>query len=190
MLRGVVYQGGTAATAALASDELAGKTGTARRAGPHGYILGAHTASFASMFPASDPQLVMVVRLEDPRGSYAGLTAAPVTRSVLEQVIAARTAALDRTRLRTANAAPGPEVAIGEGTVPYVVAWPEPAPSGGPATRVVPDVIGLSLREAVHRLHERGLNVRVRGWGTVSGTTPDGGTELTAGSIVAIKAGK
>ncbi|HEY2824151.1 MAG TPA: penicillin-binding transpeptidase domain-containing protein [Gemmatimonadales bacterium] len=190
MLRGVVYAGGTAATAALASDELAGKTGTARRAGPHGYIEGAHTASFASMFPASEPQLVMVVRLEDPRGSYAGITAAPVTRSVLEQVIAARTAALDRGRLRATNdAAPEAEIATDGGTVPYVASWPAKPAADAPSMRVVPDVVGLPLREAVHRLHERGLNVRLDGWGPVTATTPAGGTEVNPGSAVGVKAG-
>jgi cell division protein FtsI (penicillin-binding protein 3) len=190
MLRGVVYQGGTAATAALASDELAGKTGTARRTGAHGYIPGAHTASFASMFPAGAPQLVIVVRLEDPRGSYAGLTAAPVTRSVLEQVIAARTAALDRTRLRASNEATPPPVSAGGGSSPYIAQWPQPPRVDVPGTRVVPDVVGLTLRAAVHKLHERGLNVRVNGWGPVVTSTPAAGAEVNAGSVVGLKAGK
>jgi beta-lactam-binding protein with PASTA domain len=109
---------------------------------------------------------------------------------VLEQVIAARTAALDRTRLRASNSAPKPDIAIDEGTVPYVVAWPELPRSDAPETRVVPDVVGLTLREAVHRLHERGLNARVNGWGDVTTTTPAGGTELNAGAVVTVKAGK
>ena len=80
MLIGVVYGEGTASLAALTSYELAGKTGTSRRAGAAGYIAGAYTASFASIFPASDPQLVTVVKLVDPRGTYGSVTAAPVTK--------------------------------------------------------------------------------------------------------------
>ncbi len=106
MLHGVVYRGGSGMTAALSSYQLAGKTGTARRAGPQGYISGSTTANFASLFPAHDPQLVMVVRLDDPKGVYARLTAAPVTRAVLEQLLAARTGALDRTRLTLTQAPP------------------------------------------------------------------------------------
>lgn len=99
LLHGVVYRGGTGQTAALSSYEVAGKTGTARRVGPGGYIPGSYTASFASLFPAEDPQLVMVVKLDDPKQGYARLTAAPLSRTVLEQVLGAKTGALDHGRL-------------------------------------------------------------------------------------------
>ncbi|MDJ0767070.1 MAG: penicillin-binding protein 2, partial [Myxococcota bacterium] len=70
-LHGVVYEGGTGDSAALNSYRVAGKTGTARRAGNGGYIEGSYWSSFASLFPAEDPQLVMVVKLDDPEATYA-----------------------------------------------------------------------------------------------------------------------
>src|SRR5207244_6250004 len=87
--------------AALANFPVAAKTGTARRVVNGHYAPGDYIASFAALFPADSPQLVLVVKIDHPhKGSYfAAQTAAPVTRSMLEQALAARTVALDRTRL-------------------------------------------------------------------------------------------
>jgi cell division protein FtsI (penicillin-binding protein 3) len=189
MLRGVVsIEGATGTTAALATYEVAGKTGTARRAGPNGYIPGAYNASFASLFPADNPQLAMVVKLDDPKGAYARLTAAPVTRSVLEQLLAAQTGSLDRARLKGTAAAPLADPALDAGAVPYVVSWP-PAPATGSAqNRTVPDVRGMSLREAARRLHRVGLQVKVTGWGTVRSSSPVSGSTVQPGSPILLTA--
>jgi len=186
MLRGVVYEGGTGSTAALTTYEVAGKTGTARRAGPGGYIAGSHIANFASIFPADDPQLVMVVKLDDPKGTYARLTAAPVTRSVLEQVLAGENGALDRARLVRARPASSGDPAIGAGSVAYVFPWPPDSAATVPLQRIMPDVRGLPLRNAAERLHEAGLRVRVEGWGVVDRTEPAPGTAVQAGTAVTV----
>src|SRR5690242_10230042 len=104
LLRGVV-ESGTGTEAALANFPVAAKTGTARRVVNGHYAPGDYTASFAALFPADTPQLVLVVKIDRPhKGSYfAAQTAAPVTRSMLEQALAARTVALDRTRLSLAR---------------------------------------------------------------------------------------
>jgi cell division protein FtsI (penicillin-binding protein 3) len=185
MLRGVVYEGGTGSTAALSTYELAGKTGTARRATAGGYSPGAYTATFASLFPADDPQLVMVVKLDDPRGAYARITAAPVTRSVIEQALAARTTALDAGRL-VSEAAPPRAATVGTGSVPHVVAWPPATAPAPTAAGRVPDVTGLSLRAAAAALHQSGFQARVRGWGIVADMAPAAGTSAPAGTLVTL----
>lgn len=187
MLRGVVDTGGTGSTAGLATFAVAGKTGTARRAGPGGYVSGQYTASFVSLFPADDPQLVMVVKLQDPRGAYARVTAAPVTRTVLQQLLGARSSTLDRSRLSTAPAPPDAP-RLDDGMVPQVVSWP---PSERPVERrpvPVPDVRGLSLRAAARRLHAEGLQVQVRGWGRVVSVNPAPGARVNPGSTVRVTA--
>jgi cell division protein FtsI (penicillin-binding protein 3) len=191
MLRGVVSEGGTGAAAALTSYELAGKTGTARVAGPGGrYVEGAATAVFAALFPAEDPQLAMVVKLDSPRGSYAALTAAPLTRRVLEQVLAARTGALDRGRLTAVVPPPAPvHPAVEEATwQPYVFAWPDSGLRRPVAARRVPNVTGLSLKEAVGRLHRAGLRARTSGFGRIVRTSPAAGDSVAAGTLVTVYA--
>src|SRR3989442_100853 len=97
MLRGVVERG-TGTEAALTNFPVAAKTGTARRVVNGRYAAGEYTASFAALFPADQPQLVLVVKIDNPhKGSYfAAQTAAPATRSMLEQALSARTVALDQ----------------------------------------------------------------------------------------------
>ena len=99
MLQGVVEEG-TGKRAALGTYQVAGKTGTARRAVGGRYLPGHYWASFVGIFPAQDPQLVLVVKLDDPQGAYfGGSTAAPVVRTILEAALATPGVALDRSRL-------------------------------------------------------------------------------------------
>jgi cell division protein FtsI (penicillin-binding protein 3) len=185
-LSGVVYEGGTAETAALQTYEVAGKTGTARRAGPNGYIEGSYTASFASLFPADDPQLVMVVKLDDPKDTYAQATAAPLTRAVLEQVLAARTEALDHTRL--SREAPPDEASPNsvEQLTPHQFVWPLEESVDSLVQVSVPDVVGLSLRSVARVLHRQGLRMQVSGWGSVITTDPVAGSVVPKGTVVRV----
>src|SRR5437588_7139109 len=190
LLRGVVEGGGTGERAALANFQLAAKTGTARRRVGGGQAVGQYTASFAALFPADEPQLVVVMKIDNPqKGSYfAAQTAAPVTRSMLEQALAARTVALDRARL--SNVAPAAAAAPLEddgGVVPYVVPWPYQPDSAAPGPRgAVPDVTGLGMREAARTLHARGFHVVVKGWGIIHHTWPAAGEHATAGATVTV----
>src|SRR3954469_10177714 len=98
MLLAVVQQG-TATKADLSTFDVAGKSGTARRTlGNAGYVTGNYTASFVGLFPGNDPQYVVLVKLDSPKGAHyaGGDIAAPVTQVVLRAALAARDAALDR----------------------------------------------------------------------------------------------
>ncbi|USE34882.1 penicillin-binding protein 2 [Endozoicomonas sp. SCSIO W0465] len=79
MLREVVH-GGTGGRAMIDAFEVGGKTGTARKVGPNGYMKDRYTGMFAGLAPIDNPQLAMVVIIDDPTGEhyYGGLTAAPV----------------------------------------------------------------------------------------------------------------
>ena len=92
-----VVDSGTAMKADLATFQLAGKSGTARRTEGGRYVEGNYTASFVGLFPADKPQYVVLVKLDSPRRAfYGGEVAAPVSAVVLRAAIAARDAALDR----------------------------------------------------------------------------------------------
>jgi cell division protein FtsI (penicillin-binding protein 3) len=100
MLLGVVEGGGTAKRAELGSFSLAGKTGTARRTVNGRYAGGEHIPTFVGLFPGDNPQFVILVKIDNPKGAYmGGLTAAPVTKAVLQAALASRDASLDRRSL-------------------------------------------------------------------------------------------
>jgi cell division protein FtsI (penicillin-binding protein 3) len=99
LLTGVV-DSGTAKDAEMSTFAVGGKSGTVRGMSKGRYVAGSYTASFVGLFPAENPQYVILVKLDNPKGSYyGGKTAAPVSRTVLEAAIAARDAAIDRTAL-------------------------------------------------------------------------------------------
>ena len=190
LLRGVVEAGGTGAKAALANFQLAAKTGTARRVVGGRYAAGQYTASFAALFPADQPQLVVVMIIDNPqKGSYfAAQTAAPVTRSMLEQALAARTVAIDRARL-TNMVVPTDRVPLAEpeGVVPYVMPWPYvPDSASTPPDRLIPDVSDRPLREGIRTLHQRGFRVVIKGWGLIHHTWPAAGERAAAGSTITV----
>ena len=119
--------------AQLANYSVLGKTGTAVRFENGRYVRGQYTASFAAIFPADHPQLVVIVKIDNPRGNYyGGLTAAPVTRTMLQQALASRRVAIDRGRLAARDSTgPSREEAAGRrapAPPPVVVTLPYRAP--------------------------------------------------------------
>ena len=85
MMQTVVTNGG-AKQAGILGYHVAGKTGTARKAGPGGYVRGRYNSLFAGLVPASNPRFATVIVINDPQGSsyYGGLVAAPVFHHVME----------------------------------------------------------------------------------------------------------
>ena len=225
-----VVQEGTATKADLQTFDVAGKSGTARRTSQNaGYTAGNYTASFVGLFPGKDPQYVVLVKLDSPKGKHyaGGDIAAPVTQIVLRAALAARDAALNREDLAAsektviakaddnssgksssiaANASarevsrdPAEHVDAAtydpsdnlkprdasEGTRSFTVDLPA-TPRSAPiavAPRPVPDVKGLSVREAVRALHAAGFRVRLS-TAPASGTLPAAGTIAAPESIV------
>ncbi|MBA2475107.1 MAG: penicillin-binding protein 2 [Actinobacteria bacterium] len=80
MLRGVVDEGGTGTAAAVPGYTVAGKTGTASKPDERGgYSTSRYVASFVGVVPASDPRLVILVTIDEPRSAiWGGVVAAPV----------------------------------------------------------------------------------------------------------------
>ena len=86
-LKTVVSTNGTAPKAMLEHYTVAGKTGTAQKAGPGGYTSD-YVASFVGFFPADAPELCISVVMDEPdktKGYYGGQTAAPVFKAIAEQ---------------------------------------------------------------------------------------------------------
>lgn len=79
-----VVENGTGKLAKIPDFTSAGKTGTAQKLDPNGsYSHSKYIGSFIGFAPAEDPQLVIVVSIDEPRGYYfGGVIAAPVFRKV------------------------------------------------------------------------------------------------------------
>lgn len=107
MMRAVTAPGGTALKAKIPGYSSAGKTGTTIKAGSGGgYVERRYIGTFAGLFPATNPELIVVVTIDDPKGNdyYGGNTAGPAF------------AEITREAARILNIAPDePETLVAEG---------------------------------------------------------------------------
>jgi cell division protein FtsI/penicillin-binding protein 2 len=86
-LKVAVSPEGTGLKARLEFYTVAGKTGTAQKAGPGGYMPGKYFSSFIGFFPADNPELCIAVIFDEPHtgGYYGGAVCAPVFKAIAER---------------------------------------------------------------------------------------------------------
>jgi len=162
-----VVDSGTAKAARVEGISIAGKTGTAQKydASVGTYGKGQYLSSFIGFAPASDPGVVGVVVIDEPRGKryYGGEVAAPVFREVIRDLM----------RL--------PDGPLGPGRMQVATRPPAPAPV------TVPDLRLLPRATAEQRLTVQGLHARVAGEGArVVGQDPAAGAAVERGAAVTV----
>ncbi len=79
-------KGATGSRAQVPGYRVAGKTGTALMAGPHGYQQHHYVSSFVGIAPVSHPRLVVAVIIKDSHGKkyFGGEVSAPVFEKTME----------------------------------------------------------------------------------------------------------
>jgi cell division protein FtsI (penicillin-binding protein 3) len=169
---------GTGKKAQLAGYQVAGKTGTAYKALPTGsYSKTDYNASFVGFVPSRQPALVIVVVVDTPRGGvyFGGDVAAPIFKRIAD-------ASLQYLAVpRTLNPVPAIVIAADDAApqiVPTRIGLTLP-----PASDLshMPDVRGLTMRDAVRALAQVGLAVQMSGSGVVTAQTPLPGAEILSG---------
>ncbi|EGK13127.1 stage V sporulation protein D [Kroppenstedtia eburnea] len=76
---------GTGRRAFIDGYRVGGKTGTAQKVGPDGrYLRNNHIVSFIGVAPMDDPEIVVYVAVDNPKGiQFGGVVAAPIVRNIL-----------------------------------------------------------------------------------------------------------
>ncbi len=179
MMEGVVKEGGTGTKAAIEGIRVAGKTGTAEKVDSvtKGYSRTKRTASFIGFVPADNPQLTILVVIDEPSGSkYGGVVAAPAFREIAVNSlgyikgsgIGVPNAEKSRLQVKSsAPAAPQPDAGINKSTESL-----EPEAEGGSidvagAGTTMPDFRGMSMRKVLQVMEKQQINIQLKGSGRV-----------------------
>jgi cell division protein FtsI (penicillin-binding protein 3) len=177
-----VVVGGTAKAAQLVSYNVAGKTGTADKLVNGRYSPYQQNVSFVGFVPSRNPVLTVIVMVDSPRvgGDTGGAIAAPIFKRIAD-------AGLRRLGV-TPTINPAPPVIVARHKMDSVApaASPMVAPAvvalAASAETGVPDLTGMSAREAVRELARLGLTARMRGTGVVVDQNPPPGSPLEPGA--------
>ncbi|MCM0041700.1 MAG: transpeptidase family protein [Algoriphagus sp.] len=210
LLLGVV-ENGTARNIKNPNYKIAGKTGTAQKI-INGSYQEIYYTSFAGYFPADRPKYSMVVVIDSPKGVavFGGDVSAPVFKEIADKIFAKDLDlnVVDQTKILPA-AMPGsrfPYVASGKGEElqgifeylklplksPSQEDWVVASSLAGQVqlqqteteNAVVPNVSGMSLRDALYILENKGLKVNFNGKGKVLTQSISPGTPLAPNSTI------
>ena len=174
---------GTGHAAAIPGYDVGGKTGTAQKLDPNTrrYSHAPGVLSFVGVVPAADPRLVMMVMLDEPKNEKWGSeAAAPIFASIGRDV-------LRYLEVQPRNAQPvqilaaagtAPEVAPPIDTAAVVPAGTTETAEPADATRL-PDLRGMTLRQALATLAPLRTAVQVDGAGVVLQQSPAAGSPVT-----------
>lgn len=169
MMAEVVELDGTGRHARIPGVPMAGKTGTAQKA-KEGRYSEDYLASFVGMVPARDPELLILVMVDEPGGDVnaGGKVAAPAVRDIAMGTLAYYGRLPDP---------PAPEAEVAEDGTSEPVGQTQPAAAKAAEAAApgpdVPDVRGLPLRRALEIFAQKGVVPELRGGGSVvSGQSP------------------
>lgn len=186
MLKATTEKGGTGEGAVPAGYEVAGKTGTAQKADSllGGYSEDRFLSGFMGFAPVEEPKLVLLVVIDEPQGNnYGGVVAAPVFRTIMEKVLPYLQVIPKGTTIVKNEMDLTPQKAIWV-TPPRI---DEVRVGKGAGVIVMPDLTGLSMRNALSRIEGKGLIIKVSGNGKVVEQNPRPGAVIEKGDICYLK---
>lgn len=205
LLEGVVERG-TAREIRTPEYKIAGKTGTAHKI-KQGKYVNSYYSSFVGYFPADQPKYSMIVAIDDPQSGvhYGGDVAAPVFRQVAdrlfieidnqltEEVQEAVTFPLIRAgyyqdlallcdAFNLKQLSMNTSKWVRAQTEGDMIQWVDNSTGDGR----VPDVRGMTLRDALFVLENLGYTVKSRGKGRVVTQSLTPGSRARAGGVIFI----
>ncbi len=205
----LVVQEGTAANIKDSDYHIAGKTGTAQKVKAGGGYERAYYTSFAGYFPADAPKYSCIVVIDNPKGynQYGSDVAAPVFKEIADNIYS-RDPDMHQLFDPTYTAEIGVFPVIQSGhlqdlqlicntlgvsnhagtTEEWVLAKRNYNSVKWMENEILPDrvpnVVGMTLRDALPLLENHGLKVSYRGNGRIVKQSPGFGAKLDSGSKI------
>jgi cell division protein FtsI (penicillin-binding protein 3) len=190
MMTSVTAEGGTGTAASVDGYKVAGKTGTAQKADPvtKGYSLDKRTASFAGFVPADNPRLSIVVIVDEPKtSSYGGVVAAPAFSAIARQSLCYLRVAPNQPLKKK----PGvievkkeESQLVADAAEEFEDIAPDGQQQGG---LLMANFRGMSMRQVLQQMEQKGLNIRLIGSGRVVEQSPPPGKKINPSDPVWVK---
>ncbi len=196
-----VAERGTARRARVTGYPVAGKTGTAEKLINGRYSHRDHNASFVGFVPADAPRLVVLVMIDTPRSAVingvrqraytGGLVAAPIFQRIAQAALRYLKVprSVDRRQPLFVTRSPSNQhprlqpAALSEAGAPF----PDPdVAAAAEHDGTMPDLRGLSVRQATRALARTGLRAEFVGDGTVERHVPPAGEAVESGATATI----
>ncbi len=188
IMEGVVERG-TAKASQVRGYRVAGKTGTSEKIVDGRYSNTDHNASFVGFVPSRRPEFAMLVMVDTPRGARytGGAVAAPIFQRIAEAALRYRAVA------PTINPRPAifregpkrPQVALVSTSQPPTAVL-TPSADVNPQNGLLPDLRGMSARQAVETLGPFGMIPLLQGDGFVTRHEPPAGSAVDRGATVTL----
>lgn len=179
---------GSGQEAAVPGITIAGKTGTAEKSipGHSGYLPGANVCSFVGFWPAESPVYAMLVVLDEPTiDRWGSKSAAPCFGRIVERIAGLPGNNVPRRQMTDDSASP-PQAG------PVFTAYTrsgetgsqDPPPVTGPdSPNHIPQLTGMSVRQAMMKLAELEIEATVSGSGVVRRQEPAAGKKIEPGVV-------
>jgi len=174
---------GTAKRAALPNFTVAGKTGTADKLVNGRYSASQQNVSFVGFVPSRNPVMTVIVMVDSPRvgGDTGGVIAAPIFQRIADASLRQMgvTPTLNQPPpVMVARRSESPVTATAAALTPSVVTMTANMSDGGG----LPDLRGLSARDALRELARLGMSAKMHGAGVVIEQTPAPGSLIEPGA--------
>lgn len=198
LLEQVVATGG-GGKASVRGYRIAGKTGTAQKVSEYGdgYSEGKYIASFCGFAPVENPQVALLVMIDEPYGSfYGGQIAAPVASRIFSQIFRYLRIEPSDAPLGLDSDDLGAEVGEGDASIhgferresPKEIE-PKPEPPReelAPEVARVPSFYGKSIRESARLANEAGVAFEAEGSGFAVSQSIGAGELVDKGTTVKV----
>ena len=176
LMESALQDGGTAINARVEGYNIAGKTGTSQKSdGKKGYSTENYWTSFVGFLPSDDPKFLIYAAFDSPKGdaNTGGRTAAPLFAEIAklclrnEEPFAPSTLPTDETPINPATNPVLRELAQNAEAQAAIVAQQneDALVEEVNVDGLVPNLVGEHLREAVEKVSNVGLEIKVRGQG-------------------------
>lgn len=180
LLENVVLTG-TGKKVAIPGYRIGGKTGTAQKSEKGRYQKGKYYSSFYAFFPADKPKYSIIVTVDEPKGGYyAAEVALPVARELLDKIIKYKGI------LPTEDISDN-KIVDNKKEIKEVTNFDISNISESLSNNIMPNMVGLSIKETLEILKKTSIKYRIEGTGILSEQSIEEGSEIAGNDILILR---